>query len=184
MVLNKGWLSLAEVIHDRTWIWGKSRFFSKGENRFQGGRTIHKELEACFWNIPPVCCFSVGHVLSSIDCKCSWHPLLCPAPSSPALQSQHTYKGSLILSALYSKACTWPCTQSRTWLFKEMTLVPCLPLCSSVPHPTLLFWGSLCPTSFKRINCHPLMRVSFFQGISCKKGSGWSALISQSFPEG
>lgn len=136
--------------------------------------------------LQPVCCAVVGKVLPLRNCKSFWHPLLSLAPSSPPLRSQHTHKGSLLLSALYSETCTWPCIQSWTQLLRAMTLVTCLPFPSSLPDLTLLSLGAafVWHPLFKRINCYPPVPDSFFQGTSCKLGSRWPVLISQRSPRG
>ena len=95
----------------------------------------------------------------------------------PCPPAQHTHKGSLIFSALNSKACTWPCTQSWTWLLRAMTLITGLLFPSSLLYPTLLLLGKAFVPHllFKKIDCSlPPLKclLGSFRGLHANKAPG------------
>lgn len=135
------------------------------EQNTQRPRDLFLEHSACW-----LCCSRWGFSLEELSIFLTPSPFSCiflPCPPIPT--HTHTHKGSLILLTLYSKACTWPCTQSWTWLLRAMTLVTCLLFPSSLPHSTLFLGEAFVQhLLFKRINCQLPVPVSFFQGSSCK----------------
>lgn len=128
-----------------------------------------QRLQACFWNILLDCGAVVGEVSSLRNSGSFWHLLLSPAPSSPALESQHTHEAAWFLQLFTQKHAPGPLlshglglSEPHHWwlafLFPPHSPTPLLPLGEAfVQYPLS-----------ERIHCCSLVPVNFFPGTSCK----------------